>query len=241
MVFFTNCAYDYFVLGDEVLEWNNRSLVGKTYDEVHDIIVDSRHDLQVELRVSRYITAGVSSSASPASAIPSVAVDMGRGPAAMHLGQDSRTVVGPLPNPNPRVHPASSPLSSSHPSTSYHTSLHHPFANPSGGIGPSGTATGIDAATAAAAAAGSRPAVMVSDPLGGTRMLNPNSPGTTLANPLSTRIQVRHIILISHFCTISFISLLLIIIFGLYRRIQICSSRGTSSKIPLFLLNYGGD
>ena len=174
-------------IGDEVLEWNNRSLVGRTYDEVHDIIVDSRHDLQVELRVSRSITAGVSSSASPASILPSVAVDMGRGVTAMHLGQDSRTI-GPLPHPNPRVHPASSPLSSSHPSTSYHASSHHPFSNPSGGIGPNVASSGIDAA---AAAAGARPAVMVSDPLGGTRMLNPNSPGTNLANPLSTRIQVR--------------------------------------------------
>ena len=171
-----------------MLEWNNRSLVGKTYDEVHDIIIDSRHDPQVELRVSRSITAGVSSSVSPGSAIPTVTVDMGRGPAAMHLGQDSRTVG--LPHPNPRVHPASSPLSSSHPST-YHTSSHHPFSTSSGGIGPTGAATGIDAAAAAAAAAaGGRPAVLVSDPLGGTRMLNPNSPGTISANPLSTRIQV---------------------------------------------------
>ncbi|CAB4060956.1 RIMS2 [Lepeophtheirus salmonis] len=39
--------------GDEVLEWNGHSLVGKTYEEVHDIISDSRHDSQVELRVSR--------------------------------------------------------------------------------------------------------------------------------------------------------------------------------------------
>ena len=174
-------------LGDEVLEWNNRLLVGKTYDEVHDIIVDSRHDIQVELRVSRSITAGITSSASPASALPCVTVDMGRGATAMHLGQDSRAI-GQLPHPNPRVHPASSPLSSSHPSASYHTSSHHTFSTPSGGIGPNVAGTGIDAASAAAV--GARPAVMVSDPLGGTRMLNPNSPGTNLANPLSTRIQV---------------------------------------------------
>ena len=197
LILYLNCN----IIGDEVLEWNNRSLVGKTYDEVHDIIVDSRHDLQVELRVSRSITAGVSSSASPASALPSVAVDMGRGATAMHLGQDSRTI-GPLPHP--RVHPASSPLSSSHPSSSYHASSHHPFSNPSGGIGPNVASTGIDAA-AAAAAAGTRPAVMVSDPLGGTRMLNPNSPGTNLANPLSTRIQVRPFFLLALLCFIIFI------------------------------------
>jgi hypothetical protein len=33
--------------GDELLEWNGYSLVGKTYDEVHDIIADSRHEPQV--------------------------------------------------------------------------------------------------------------------------------------------------------------------------------------------------
>ena len=158
---------------------------------MHDIIIESRHDPQVELRVCRSIVAGISSSASPGSALPSIAVDMGRGPAAMHLGQDSRTVG--LPS---RVHPASSPLSSSHPShTPYHTSSHHPFSASSGGIGSTAAAaaasTEIDAAAAAAAAAaGGRPAVLVSDPLGGTRMLNTNSPGTAAANSLATRIQV---------------------------------------------------
>ena len=41
-----------------------------TISFINRLIVDSRHDLQVELRVSRSITAGVSSSASPASALP---------------------------------------------------------------------------------------------------------------------------------------------------------------------------
>ena len=42
--------------GDEVLEWNGRSLQDKSYEEVHDIITESRQDDQVELIVSRQIT-----------------------------------------------------------------------------------------------------------------------------------------------------------------------------------------
>ena len=41
--------------GDEVLEWNGRSLQDKSYEEVHDIIAESRQDDQVELIVSRQI------------------------------------------------------------------------------------------------------------------------------------------------------------------------------------------
>lgn len=41
--------------GDEVLEWNGRSLQGKTYEEVYDIIAESKQEAQVELIVSRYI------------------------------------------------------------------------------------------------------------------------------------------------------------------------------------------
>lgn len=46
-----------FPAGDEVIEWNGRSLYGRTAQEVHDIIADSKHDLQVELIVSRVIAA----------------------------------------------------------------------------------------------------------------------------------------------------------------------------------------
>ena len=42
--------------GDEVLEWNGRSLQNKSYEEVHDIIAESRQEEQVELIVSRPIT-----------------------------------------------------------------------------------------------------------------------------------------------------------------------------------------
>ena len=39
--------------GDEVLEWNGRSLQDKSYEEVHEIIAESRQEEQVELIVSR--------------------------------------------------------------------------------------------------------------------------------------------------------------------------------------------
>ena len=39
--------------GDEVLEWNNIVLKGKTQEEVHDIIADAKQDPQVELLISR--------------------------------------------------------------------------------------------------------------------------------------------------------------------------------------------
>lgn len=38
---------------DEVLEWNGVSLRGKTYDEVHDIIADSKHHSKIELLIAR--------------------------------------------------------------------------------------------------------------------------------------------------------------------------------------------
>ncbi|KAI1289186.1 Rab-3-interacting molecule unc-10 [Halotydeus destructor] len=41
--------------GDEVLEWNGRSLQGKTYEEVYDIISESKQEPQVELIVSRHL------------------------------------------------------------------------------------------------------------------------------------------------------------------------------------------
>ncbi|RWS30277.1 regulating synaptic membrane exocytosis protein 2-like protein [Leptotrombidium deliense] len=41
--------------GDEVMEWNGRSLQGKTYEEVYDIIAESKQEPQVELIVSRPI------------------------------------------------------------------------------------------------------------------------------------------------------------------------------------------
>ncbi|CAL4231048.1 unnamed protein product, partial [Meganyctiphanes norvegica] len=42
--------------GDEVIEWNGRSLQGKTFEEVYDIIAESRQEPQVELMVSRQLS-----------------------------------------------------------------------------------------------------------------------------------------------------------------------------------------
>lgn len=39
--------------GDEILEWNSRSLQGLTFEEVYDIIAESRHEPQIELIVCR--------------------------------------------------------------------------------------------------------------------------------------------------------------------------------------------
>lgn len=42
--------------GDEVLEWNAVSLRKRTYEEVYDVIADSRDDAEVELIVARKIS-----------------------------------------------------------------------------------------------------------------------------------------------------------------------------------------
>lgn len=42
-----------FSIGDEVIEWNGRTLQGKSYQEVYDIIAESKQENQVELIVSR--------------------------------------------------------------------------------------------------------------------------------------------------------------------------------------------
>lgn len=41
--------------GDEVLEWNGRSLQNKTFEEVYDVIAESKQEHQVELVVSRLL------------------------------------------------------------------------------------------------------------------------------------------------------------------------------------------
>ena len=46
-------AYNFFSLGDEVVEWNGRSLQGATFEEVCDIILESKQEPQVELIVHR--------------------------------------------------------------------------------------------------------------------------------------------------------------------------------------------
>lgn len=39
--------------GDEVIEWNGRSMQGKSAQEVYELIEESRHESQIELIVSR--------------------------------------------------------------------------------------------------------------------------------------------------------------------------------------------
>ncbi len=56
-----------FDIGDEVLEWNGHPLVNKSYDDVRDLVSDSRHDSQVELRVARSLTTPVVVSGAAAS------------------------------------------------------------------------------------------------------------------------------------------------------------------------------
>lgn len=43
-------------VGDEVLEWNGYPLQGRTFEEVYDIICESRSDHEVEIIVSRPIS-----------------------------------------------------------------------------------------------------------------------------------------------------------------------------------------
>lgn len=42
-----------FFPGDEVLEWNGKLLQNATYDQVYDVISQSKNEQQVELIVSR--------------------------------------------------------------------------------------------------------------------------------------------------------------------------------------------
>lgn len=51
----SNFDENLYFLGDEVIEWNGRSLRDKTYEEVYDIIAESKQEPQVELIVSRPI------------------------------------------------------------------------------------------------------------------------------------------------------------------------------------------
>ena len=54
-------------IGDEVVQWNGLCLRGLTFEEVYDIMYDSKSDSQVELFIERPITgdrlnaAGISS------------------------------------------------------------------------------------------------------------------------------------------------------------------------------------
>ncbi|XP_046425503.1 regulating synaptic membrane exocytosis protein 2 isoform X4 [Neodiprion fabricii] len=54
--------------GDEVIEWNGRSLQAKSYQEVYDIIAESRQEPQVELIVSRSLGTAPTNLPGPTSA-----------------------------------------------------------------------------------------------------------------------------------------------------------------------------
>ena len=49
------CMSAILVLGDEVLQWNGKSLPGATKKEVYNIILESKAEPQVEIVVSRPI------------------------------------------------------------------------------------------------------------------------------------------------------------------------------------------
>ena len=49
--------------GDEILEWNGHSLVNRSYEDVQNVISESRHDTQVELHVSRVVVPGSAAAA----------------------------------------------------------------------------------------------------------------------------------------------------------------------------------
>lgn len=44
-----------YLLGDQVLEWNGRVLQGATFNQVYNIILESKAEPQVELLVSRLL------------------------------------------------------------------------------------------------------------------------------------------------------------------------------------------
>lgn len=58
-VYLMTSAYSYEIIpaliGDEVLEWNGRLLQGATFEDVYNIILESKPEPQVELVVSRPI------------------------------------------------------------------------------------------------------------------------------------------------------------------------------------------
>lgn len=60
----------YIFIGDEVLEWNGCLLQGKSQKEVSDIIAESKHLPQIELKVSRSILPRRASYGTPTKGMP---------------------------------------------------------------------------------------------------------------------------------------------------------------------------
>lgn len=60
------------ISGDEVIKWNGRSLQGKSFREVCDIIIESRQEPQVELIVSRNLSSTSGPVTMPAGPTPTM-------------------------------------------------------------------------------------------------------------------------------------------------------------------------
>lgn len=79
------------VPGDEVIEWNGRSLQGKSFREVYDVIAESREEPQIELVVERKLSTGVL----PAGPGPSTPMASRRIVAQSQWRQRHETISGP--------------------------------------------------------------------------------------------------------------------------------------------------
>jgi len=79
------------VSGDEVIEWNGRSLQGKSFQEVYDIIAESREEPQIELVVERKLSTGML----PAGPGPSTPMASRRIVAQSQWRQKHETISGP--------------------------------------------------------------------------------------------------------------------------------------------------
>ncbi|RLU17206.1 hypothetical protein DMN91_011275 [Ooceraea biroi] len=77
--------------GDEVIEWNGRSLQGKSFREVYDIIAESREEPQIELVVERKLSTGML----PAGPGPSTPIASRRIVAQSQWRQKHETISGP--------------------------------------------------------------------------------------------------------------------------------------------------
>lgn len=82
------------ISGDEVIKWNGRSLQGKSFREVYDIIAESRQEPQVELVVSRNLSSTTGPVTMPAGLTPTAPMPS-RKIAAQILWRPPETLSGP--------------------------------------------------------------------------------------------------------------------------------------------------
>ncbi|CAL7943219.1 unnamed protein product [Xylocopa violacea] len=82
--------------GDEVIKWNGRSLQGKAFREVYDIIAESRQDSEVELLVSRNLSPTTGPATMPAGPTPTMPIPSRRMAAQTQWRQKHpETISGP--------------------------------------------------------------------------------------------------------------------------------------------------